>query len=163
MVRERGPDGASVDPAVPAQAEPLATPEAPKAEEPAAVQLAPPPAKPNPAPLPKKMASSGSSGPGVLRPLGDAENLSLALLVDGRVDQHVSFWLSNPTRLVVDVPQSRSAFARNTYDIDHPLATRLRVGNHPDKVRYVLETAPGIKRQAEIAPRDGALVVQLRR
>jgi hypothetical protein len=144
------------------QPEPEAAPE--PAPEPAArtepVGAAAP--QPNSDLLPRIAASPRPTGD-VLRPLGTDDGLELALLADGKVVDHVSFWLDNPKRLVVDVFGRKNGFERNSYRIEHPLADQLRVGNHPGKVRFVIETTANVASRVSTKPVGSSLVVTLHR
>ena len=94
---------------------------------------------------------------------GDDGNVRLVLRTDGPVAKHKSFWLKNPRRFVVDVPGRRNAFDRLAYELNHPLAERLRVGQHPDKVRFVVETSEDVLRKARLTPEDDTLIIDLKR
>ena len=94
---------------------------------------------------------------------GDDGTVRLVLRTDGPVAKHKSFWLKNPRRFVVDVPGRRNAFDRLAYELNHPLAERLRVGQHPDKVRFVVETSEDVLRKARLTPEDDTLIIDLKR
>ena len=94
---------------------------------------------------------------------GDDNVLKLVLPTDGKVSKHKSFWLTNPQRFVVDIPGRKAELARLSYDINHPLAQRVRVGRHPDKVRFVVDTSPDVLRKATLEADEHELVVNLRR
>ena len=94
---------------------------------------------------------------------GDDGNVRLVLRTDGPVAKHKSFWLQNPRRFVVDVPGRRNAFDRLAYELNHPLAERLRVGQHPDKVRFVVETSEDVLRKARLTPENDTLIIDLKR
>lgn len=70
-----------------------------------------------------------------------------------------SFWLDDPRRLVVDVPGAHSMVDAGEQTLAGPLATRLRIGEHSDKVRFVIETAPGVTADVKLA--SSALVIKL--
>ncbi|MBI3179906.1 MAG: AMIN domain-containing protein, partial [Deltaproteobacteria bacterium] len=113
--------------------------------------------------LPKRMEASPPLETAALRPLGTADSVEIALLVDGPAGEHTSFWLDSPRRLVVDLHGRRSGFAQRTLLIDHPLAKRIRVGQHPDKVRFVIETAPDASPQVSARASGNALVIGIKR
>ena len=94
---------------------------------------------------------------------GDDGNVRLVLRTDGPVAKHKSFWLKNPRRFVVDVPGRRNAFDRLAYELNHPLAERLRVGQHADKVRFVVETSEDVLRKARLTPDNDTLIIDLKR
>ncbi len=101
------------------------------------------------------------AGVDALRP-GGTDTMALALLADGDVGDYKSFWLDNPRRLVIDIPHRKNGFAKSDYVIDHPLAQRLRIGNHADHVRFVLETAETVRKEVKIEAKGTALAVVLR-
>jgi len=47
--------------------------------------------------------------------------------------------------------------------IDHPLASRLRVGQHAGKVRFVIEASEDAASDVQTEPRNGSLLVELKR
>ncbi len=146
--------------AIPEPEPPAPAPVAPEAEP---VDPAPQPMAKKARLLPRLEKSRASLDPDddVLRPFGTEIGVELALLTDSKVVDHVSFWLENPRRLVVDVFGAKSAFARHSYGIDHPLAKRLRVGNHPGKVRFVIETDSSVSRDIAVRPSGKSLLVTL--
>lgn len=173
---EAGPAGESAQADAPA----APAPEAKAAPEAAAVPAgsdakaapqeaaAPEPAAPKGTTAPSLLPSKASPEPSVpsdqiLRPMGGPDTMPLALLCDGPVDQHITFWLSSPRRLVIDVPNRKSGFKRTQYEVDHPLAKRLRVGNHPGKVRFVLETSEDVAPEVYTTARGNSLAIELRR
>lgn len=139
----------------------VSVPEVPSASEPPP-SVAPP--EPQGALLPRRdQVEEAAQDAGVLRPLGGPDHLELALPTDGTVDEHVAFWLEDPRRLVVDVMGRKSTFERATYDIDHSLASRLRVGKYGDKVRFVIETSPNVSTDVTTRRQDNSLILELRR
>lgn len=100
---------------------------------------------------------------GVLKPLGTEQHLELALLVDGPVGRHQTFWLHNPKRLVVDVLGRKNGFIRKSYDIEHPLAKRLRVGQHKEYVRFVIETTNESSQEVRTRIQGKALLVSIQK
>jgi len=98
-----------------------------------------------------------------LRPQGRAGEMSMTLKTATTPRGHVAFWLSEPRRLVIDVPNTTNGFRRQHYEVDHPLASRLRIGNHPDKVRFVLEVDETISPILEATPGPEGLEIRLRR
>ena len=93
-------------------------------------------------------------------PLRPSDNLTLDLRTENPVGAIRTFWLSKPRRLVVDVPDNRSDFDRYNYIVDHPLAGKLRIGQHKDKVRFVVETSATT---GKAFVKNGYLVVKLAR
>jgi len=88
--------------------------------------------------------------------------VELALVTDGAVQEYETFWLQSPRRLVVDIFGVKNGFARKSYEIAHPLAQRLRVGTHADKVRFVIEAAEATATAFDADIKGASLVVTLR-
>ena len=74
----------------------------------------------------------------------------IGLLADGPIDTYRTFWLSNPDRFVIDIPHRGAKTAKSLVAADHPFVERVRVGNHDDKVRFVLETKAAAPRLPDI-------------
>jgi hypothetical protein len=87
----------------------------------------------------------------------------VTLHVDRSAASFKSFWLDDPRRLVVDVPGAHSTVDAGEQSLAGPLATRLRIGEHGDKVRFVLETAAGVTAEVKASVSGSALVVKLSR
>lgn len=125
-------------------------------------------AKPEPAVvsnvLPKAEPKASTLQPVVeISMQGDGENVELLLRTSHPVTKHRSFWLKNPRRFVVDVPGGHNAFAKLSYDLNHPLAEKLRVGQHADKVRFVVEVSDEVLRKATLTPSETGVVLGLQR
>lgn len=63
---------------------------------------------------------------------------------DGRMPETRSFTLAKPTRLVVDIPKLKNRTAKRSVDVGSKLLKDIRIGQHPDKVRFVF-TFPSAK------------------
>jgi type IV pilus assembly protein PilQ len=63
---------------------------------------------------------------------------------DGSIEGMSHFAMENPTRLVVDLPGLSSDAAPRT-SVETSLVSRIRVGQHEDKVRVVLDAAEGVE------------------
>jgi len=98
--------------------------------------------------------------PKILHAVSDDTGFEIRLLTDGPIVGHKTFWLSEPRRFVVDVPGCKTGFSRLSYEIDHPLAQRLRVGQHNDKVRFVLETDSALSASPELRTEGNAVIVR---
>ncbi|MEO1481246.1 MAG: PilZ domain-containing protein [Myxococcota bacterium] len=128
--------------------------EEPEAVEDEEIAVAPAPALPDEDVGPEEGAASepattaapeveaAASADGAQALLADTRRgVTVELKADGPVETYTSFWLENPKRFVVDVQGRDSGLASPSESFAHPLVSRLRVGRHPDKVRYVLEVA----------------------
>jgi type IV pilus assembly protein PilQ len=85
------------------------------------------------------------------------------LMSDGSVDSAQTFTLEDPARLVIDLPGMKSQVKQNTIEVGSPQVARVRVGNHGDKVRVVVDggsdKAPFEGRR--VMPASSGLVVAL--
>jgi type IV pilus assembly protein PilQ len=70
--------------------------------------------------------------------LGDGALLELA--ADGSVGSAVTFTLENPDRLVIDLPDMKSRVANGRIEVGTSRVDRIRVGQHDDKVRIVVDS-----------------------
>ncbi len=68
---------------------------------------------------------------------GDA--LQVRLVTDGSVRAVESFVLENPDRLVIDLPGLVSEASAGRIEVGSELVKQIRVGQHPDKVRVVID------------------------
>ncbi len=98
-----------------------------------------------------------------LQPVGTDRSVELALVTDGPVADYKTFWLDSPRRLVIDITGRKSGFKNLEYPIDHALATHLRVGNHHDKVRFVVATSGAVSPHVSARAAGHALVITLRK
>ncbi len=73
----------------------------------------------------------------------EGSGVIVELQADGSVDRSEAFVLENPLRVVVDLPGLKSQAAPQT-DVKTALVGRVRVGQHADKVRIVIDAASGV-------------------
>jgi hypothetical protein len=161
------PTAAAVPTATPAHPVATATPSSLPPEHPTAAEK-PPVALKATAPASRNLPRRASPVPpspndDTLRPLGTRDSVELALLTDGPIDEHAEFWLDNPQRLVVDILHRKSGFSRLSYAIDSPLLTKMRVGDHSDKVRFVIETSREVSQEFKVRPRGNSLILRFKR
>jgi hypothetical protein len=95
--------------------------------------------------------------------VGTARGVELGLATDGPVTTHNGFWLDNPRRYVVDVDGRKSGFAANAYEVKHPLVTRLRIGEHAGRVRFVLDVSPSVRDDVRVRAKGSSVVVELQK
>ncbi len=137
-----------------------------------AAQLAPVEApKAVAAPAPKAVAvppAKAGALPAKVRFVGDLQveeaprTVALTLRTNGPAALHEEFWLSNPTRLVVDIPAARNGMRGRHFDVANPLVARVRVGEHADKVRFVIETNKNVSSVVRAKVSGDALRIELR-
>lgn len=94
---------------------------------------------------------------------GGANRATLILTLDKTARMPSTMWMAEPRRLVVDVPGAHAAAQGKTFDLDHPLVSRVRVGQHGDKVRFVAETASAIRSDISTRVVGNTVQIELRR
>ncbi len=70
---------------------------------------------------------------------GAGEGLVLDFQADGQIEGASSFVLEAPPRLVVDLPGMKSEMAEKHVTVEHAQVSGVRVGQHDDKVRVVVD------------------------
>jgi type IV pilus assembly protein PilQ len=84
------------------------------------------------------------------------------LAADGRIDGAKAFVLESPPRLVVDLPEMKSAVPQSRVAVEHPVVKAVRVGQHEGKVRVVVDGAEDAKGFGEkTAPHAGGMWLAL--
>ena len=125
------------------------------------VALTPRGTEPDPA---AKAAAANPQGSPKLRDyaLEVADGASTLLLkTDKPVKRFQSFQLDEPAQLVVDLYDTAVGLPRNSYDLQHPFLDRLRLGEHGDRTRVVLDLKERVTHSLE--PTDQGVEVVLRR
>jgi hypothetical protein len=79
----------------------------------------------------------------------EGDGVVVDLAADGRIDGAHAFLLESPPRLVVDLPEMKSAVAQSRVAVEHPVVKAVRVGQHEGKVRVVVDGAEDAKGFAE--------------
>jgi hypothetical protein len=70
---------------------------------------------------------------------GEGESLVLDLQADGQIWDVETFVLESPARLVVDLPGLTHKMTESMVSVDDTLVSGVRVGQHDDKVRVVVD------------------------
>ncbi|HTO05840.1 MAG TPA: AMIN domain-containing protein, partial [Myxococcota bacterium] len=134
------PDVSPDDEAAFAQAASEAAPAAPDATAPAAPSVPVPKAKSAPAKPAAAAKTAAASGPAKakLKALVASAN-GIEIQADGPIDNVDTFLLANPDRVVVDLFGAKSGMAKAKQSFADGIVSQARVGEHPDKVRVVLD------------------------
>ncbi|HEY8123087.1 MAG TPA: type IV pilus secretin PilQ [Myxococcota bacterium] len=66
------------------------------------------------------------------------------LAADGRIDGADVFTVADPLRLVIDLPKLKSEGVPAKSELAGALVSRVRIAQHPDKVRVVIDAADGV-------------------
>jgi type IV pilus assembly protein PilQ len=97
-----------------------------------------------------------------IQPVTLDQELKVYVLADGRLDDYNAFPLTDPPRLVLDLPGVESALDKPTIPVSHPLVNRIRVGAHTDKIRVVFDLIPEAGLPYRLTPGEDRLVVSFR-
>jgi len=91
------------------------------------------------------------------------QGMLVHLDADGALQGVESFTLSQPARLVIDLPRVQSKVAENLVQVQGGPLQRIRVGQHEGKVRVVLDAGDnaGAFEGRQLEPVSGGLVVAL--
>src|SRR5207247_9631916 len=68
--------------------------------------------------------------------------LVVQLHANGAIESAGSFTLEDPDRLVIDLPGMQSGVGKDKIEISSPEAQQLRIGQHDNMVRVVLDGGP---------------------
>ena len=90
------------------------------------------------------------------------EELRVYILADGSLAQYNALHLSSPPRLVLDFMTVKSAKVKSAQSLKGPLAKKIRVGVHPDKLRVVFDLVPEKGLPYQITLGDDRLVVSFK-
>jgi type IV pilus assembly protein PilQ len=92
----------------------------------------------------------------------EGEGLVLDLQADGQIEDARSFVLEAPPRLVVDLPGMKSAVSESRVPVEHAWVSGVRVGQHDDKVRVVVDgKGDSVSFAEKSAPHAGGLWLAL--
>jgi type IV pilus assembly protein PilQ len=65
--------------------------------------------------------------------------LTFNIIADGKIGNYDAFKLDAPTRLVLDIWEVNTRYPKNSIKIRSPFIQSIRIGRHPDKLRFVFE------------------------
>ena len=92
----------------------------------------------------------------------EGDGVVIDLQADGQIEGAHSFMLDSPPRLVVDLPEMKSAMSQSRVAVEHGVVKAVRVGQHEGKVRVVVDGADDATGFAEkSAPHAGGLWLAL--
>ena len=103
-------------------------------------KIASPPPRGDNLPLASKILS--------IEPIALDQDLDVHIIGDGRLENYDVSLLSDPPRLVVDLKGVKSSVVRNVLTLSGPWVRKVRVGQHPDRVRVVFDL--GIDLETEL-------------
>jgi type IV pilus assembly protein PilQ len=92
-----------------------------------------------------------------------ADGILVKLRANGLISSVSTFTLDDPARLVVDLLDLKNGSSQATRELNSPFISRIRVGEHPDKIRVVIDggsTAEPFDGR-RVVPTSAGLVVAL--
>lgn len=89
------------------------------------------------------------------------EKTVVEFIGNGPIGDYTAFKLQNPPRLVVDIMDVGNLYPGTIVEVGSPLVSRIRLGQHPDKVRFVLDVPTPDVPPYEVEKRENKLVVTL--
>jgi type IV pilus assembly protein PilQ len=110
-------------------------------EEAQPVEVAPAPAPTPAAPPPAPAAEAKASKILDIQPSAKGEITEIVFVGNGPIGDYNAFKLSNPARLVIDVWGVGNLYPSNQVEVNSQQVAKLRIGQHPDKIRFVIDSA----------------------
>jgi type IV pilus assembly protein PilQ len=68
------------------------------------------------------------------------DSINFNLVADGKIGNYNAFKLDSPPRLVLDIWEMDIRFPKDSINIQDLLIKKVRIGRHPDKLRFVFES-----------------------
>lgn len=91
------------------------------------------------------------------------EEMEIRINTNGRIPDYRVMQMFNPYRLVIDIPGLDNTSGKKKIFLNHPLVREVRIGQHPDRVRVVLDF-PGEKIPSyQIIKKERGLVLTLKK
>lgn len=97
----------------------------------------------------------------VPKPAGD--RFEALIKAGGGITDYRSFFLKSPPKLVIDLPGKWEQKTRSVIEVDHALVKRVRVGEHPEFIRVVLDLEKEIVSKPDFTETAEGLRVSLTR
>ncbi len=91
------------------------------------------------------------------------DSVTLDIIADGKFGDYDAFKLDSPPRLVLDIWGVDTRYPKKSIPVETPLIKRVRIGQHPDKLRLVFETPGTPIPPYQINPINEKLVVSFGR
>lgn len=80
---------------------------------------------------------------------------------EGYIGDYNSFRMKRPSRIVIDLLGLTNLYKKNRVDVNSPMLKRIRIGQHKDKVRLVLDIPEGAPVDYAVSKGERALFVVL--
>lgn len=93
------------------------------------------------APAPVPAAEAKASKILDIQPSAKGDTTEIVFVGNGPIGDYNAFKLSNPARLVIDVWGVGNLYPSNQVEVNTQQVSKLRIGQHPDKIRFVIDSA----------------------
>jgi len=114
-------------------------------------------ARAQPKPAPKTAASSKSGASRIIGLMAEGEQVQV--IADGPLDSVDAFRLSNPDRVVIDFWGTKNAVFPTKFGVDSGAIQQVRIGEHSDKVRVVMDLRAPIASHSVETSENGVLIL----
>jgi len=88
--------------------------------------------------------------------------LRLLISANGKIESYRSFFLDKPLRLVIDIPNVALRQPQKFISVIHPIIEVIRLGQHQDKVRLVIDFRSTSKPPYQISQTDNSLLILIK-
>ncbi len=85
--------------------------------------------------------------------------ITLNIIADGKLGDYNAFKLDSPPRLVVDIWGVTTRYPKRTINIKNSFVKKVRIGHHPDKLRFVFESSTPNLPTYQVNPINDKLIV----
>ncbi len=85
----------------------------------------------------------------------------IEIIGNGPIGDYNAFKLEGPTRIVVDIRDVGNLFPSNEIPVNTPVISKVRIGQHPDKLRLVMDVQEGVEPAFEVQRIDNKLVLRV--
>jgi len=89
------------------------------------------------------------------------KSTTVSILGDGPITNYKAFKLDQPARFVIDLPGVVKAYSLKSILVKSDELKQIRIGQHPDKIRVVLDLAQGGSTSRRIVEVDNGLQIVL--
>jgi len=87
--------------------------------------------------------------------------ITFNIIADGRLENYNSFKLESPARLVLDIWGVGSRYPKKSMKMENPFVKAVRIGQHPDKLRFVFDSSKPKLPPYQINRIDDKLIVSI--
>jgi len=113
--------------------------------------------KPAPVPVAPPAPSAEAKASKILdiKPTAKEEATEIVFVGNGPIGDYNAFKLSNPARLVIDIWGVGNLYPSNQVEVNSKQVAKIRIGQHPDKIRFVIDSADPAEVPSYVLKREG--------